>query len=254
MSISRSARPRSGRWSNPRRCVRRLVAAGRPRPGRRRKPRARRAASEWMSGGRAAALLLASALIGGLSGATAATVLASRSTTPVSPPSATASALPVPPPAGTVVGTPNDQVVVAVVRELLPTVVTVINKLPNGQPQSSGSGFVVDAARGYMVTNNHVVENVRDTGVGASFDVVFADDKRAEAKLVGRDPQTDVAVLQVSVQGLRAAALGNSDEAPVGATVVAIGSPLGEFQNTVTTGVISAKGRRVPETPDIFLE
>jgi len=208
-----------------------------------------------MSGGRAAALVLASALIGGLAGAAAtASVLASRSTPPVSPPPATASALPVATPVGTAVGTTEDQVVIAVVRELLPTVVTVINKLPGGQPQSSGSGFVVDAARGYVVTNNHVVENVRDTGVGASFDLIFADEKRAEARLVGRDPQTDVAVLQVSTQGLRAAALGDSDEAPVGATVVAIGSPLGEFQNTVTTGVVSAKGRRVPETPDIFLE
>ena len=207
-----------------------------------------------MSGGRAAALVLAGALVGGIAGGAAATFFATRSALPVTPPAATASTLPVPTPAGTVVGTLNDQVVVAVVRELLPTVVTVINKLPNGQPQSSGSGFVVDATRGYIVTNNHVVENVRDTGVGAAFDVIFTDDKRVEARLVGRDPQTDVAVLQVSGQSLRAAVLGNSDEAPVGATVVAIGSPLGEFQNTVTTGVVSAKGRRVPETQDIFLE
>jgi len=207
-----------------------------------------------MSGGRAAALVLAGALLGGVSGGAAATFFATRSAPRVAPPAATASTLPFPTAAGTVAGTPNDQVVVAVVRELLPTVVTVINKLPNGQPQSSGSGFVVDATRGYIVTNNHVVENVRDTGVGAAFDVIFTDDKRVEARLVGRDPQTDVAVLQVSGQSLRAAVLGNSDEAPVGATVVAIGSPLGEFQNTVTTGVVSAKGRRVAETQDIFLE
>jgi S1-C subfamily serine protease len=71
---------------------------------------------------------------------------------------------------------------------------------------------------------------------------------------VGRDPQTDIAVLKVSAGGLVAAPLADSDKAPVGARVIAIGSPLGEFQNTVTEGVISAKGRRVQETANVFLE
>jgi 2-alkenal reductase len=168
-------------------------------------------------------------------------------------PSAAGAPLPPAPTVSVVPGTGNDQVV-AVVQELLPSVVTVINKLPSGQPQGSGSGFVIDASRGFIVTNNHVVENVRDTGVGASFDVVFADDRRVEATLVGRDPQTDIAVLQVPAQNLRAATLGDSDAVPVGSTVVAIGSPLGEFQNTVTAGIVSAKGRRVAESPTIFLE
>src|SRR5205823_1596012 len=128
--------------------------------------------------------------------------------------------------------------VVGVVQDLLPAVVTVINYLSSGQAQSSGSGLVVDASRGYVVTNNHVVEDVRDTNAGASFDVVFSDNRKVSAKLVGRDPQTDVAVLQVQAQNLKAATLGNSDGAPVGASVVAIGSPLGEFQNTVTHQVI----------------
>ncbi|MDQ6859361.1 MAG: PDZ domain-containing protein, partial [Chloroflexota bacterium] len=61
-------------------------------------------------------------------------------------------------------------------------------------------------------------------------------------------------VLQVPAQGLKAAALANSDDVPVGATVVAIGSALGELQNTVTTGIVSAKGRRVPETDVVVLE
>ena len=145
--------------------------------------------------------------------------------------------------------------VVAVVNELLPSVVTVINRLPNGTAQSSGSGFVIDATRGYVVTNNHVVENVRDTNAGASFDVIFSDNRVVkDAKLVGRDDKTDVAVLQVPPQSLKAAALANSDDAPVGATVVAIGSALGELQNTVTSGIVSAKGRRVPETDTVVLE
>ena len=150
---------------------------------------------------------------------------------------------------------PASDVVVDVVNELLPSVVTVVNRLPNGQPQSSGSGFVIDAARGYIVTNNHVVENVRDTNAGASFDVIFSDNKVVKgAKLVGRDDKTDVAVLQVPVSTLKAATLANSDDVPVGSTVVAIGSALGELQNTVTTGVVSAKGRRVPETDTVVLE
>src|SRR5438270_669277 len=145
--------------------------------------------------------------------------------------------------------------VVGVVNELLPSVVTVINRLPNGVAQSSGSGFVIDATRGYVVTNNHVVENVRDSNAGASFDVIFSDNRVVkDAKLVGRDDKTDVAVLQVPPQGLKAAALANSDDAPVGSTVVAIGSALGELQNTVTSGIVSAKGRRVPETDTVVLE
>jgi len=161
--------------------------------------------------------------------------------------------LPTAPPATVTAGGAND--VVAVVNELLPTVVTVINRLPNGTAQSSGSGFVIDAARGYVVTNNHVIENVRDTSPGASFDVIFSDNRVIkDAKLIGRDDKTDVAVLQVPASGLKAATLANSDDAPVGSTVVAIGSALGELQNTVTTGIVSAKGRRVPETDTIVLE
>jgi S1-C subfamily serine protease len=131
--------------------------------------------------------------------------------------------------------------------------VTVVNRLASGQQQSSGSGFVVDA-RGYVVTNNHVVENVRGGGAGASFDVIFSDNKTQKATLVGRDPDTDIAVLQIPPAGLKVAQLMNSEEVPVGATVVAIGSPLGEFQNTVTTGVVSGKGRRVQVTARVTLD
>jgi S1-C subfamily serine protease len=144
--------------------------------------------------------------------------------------------------------------IVDVVRDLLPAVVTVVNRAANGQAQSSGSGFVIDAQQGYIATNNHVVENPRGAGTGASFDVIFSDNRTVKATLVGRDPQTDVAVLKVPAQGLVAAPLADSDKAPVGATVIAIGSPLGEFQNTVTEGVISAKGRRVQESSSVVLE
>ena len=205
-----------------------------------------------MKGGRAAALLLFGAIIGGISGGAAATYLTSRPVSQATPtPGATG--LPVSSPAPVSSGA-LDQVVVGVVQDLLPSVVTVINYASNGQPQSSGSGFVVDAQQGYIITNNHVVEDARTTSAGASFDVVFSDDKKVTAKLVGRDPSTDVAVLQVPAQGLKAAVLANSDDVPIGSVVVAIGSPLGEFQNTVTQGIVSAKGRRVAESPQVVLE
>jgi S1-C subfamily serine protease len=196
------------------------------------------------------ALLLVGVIVGGIAGGATATLLEGRA--PAEPvatpaPSALATASPVAVPAGA-------DPIVDVAREMLPTVVTVVNRNASGQQQSSGSGFVIDA-RGYVVTNNHVIENVRGGGAGASFDVIFSDNRTMKATLVGRDPDTDIAVLQVSAGGsLRVAQLANSDTVPVGATVVAIGSPLGEFQNTVTTGVVSGKGRRVQESPTVFLD
>ncbi len=206
-----------------------------------------------MSGGRGAALLLVGVLIGGISGGAAATYLVSRyGPQAIATPSG-GSVLPLPT-AAPVSNIALDQATVGVVQDLLPTVVTVINYAANRQPQSSGSGFVVDAQQGYIVTNNHVVEDPRTADSGATFDVVFSDDKKVSAKLVGRDPLTDIAVLQVQTQGLKAAVLANSDEVPIGSVAVAIGSPLGEFQNTVTVGVVSAKGRRIAESQQVVLE
>ena len=206
-----------------------------------------------MSGGRAAALLLVGVLIGGISGGAAATYLVSR-TAPQATAAPTASPSTLPVVSAAPVTGPLDQVTIGVVQELLPSVVTVINYGSGGQPQGSGSGFLIDAQRGYIITNNHVVEDPRTADSGASFDVVFSDDRKVSAKLVGRDPSTDVAVLQVPAQTLKAAVLANSDDVPIGSTVVAIGSPLGEFQNTVTQGIVSAKGRRVAESQQVVLE
>ncbi len=197
-----------------------------------------------------AALLLVGVILGGVAGGATATLLEGRAPAelvPTSVPTALATTVPVVVPAGI-------DPIVDVAKEMLPSVVTIVNRLPSGQQQSSGSGFVVDA-RGYVVTNNHVVENVRGGGAGASFDVIFSDNRTQKATLVGRDPDTDVAVLQIPASGsLKVAPLANSDNVPVGATVLAIGSPLGEFQNTVTVGVVSGKGRRVQETQNVFLD
>jgi 2-alkenal reductase len=195
--------------------------------------------------------LLTGVILGGVAGGAVATVLTSHETIPTFIEQPSASSLPTAAPVQVPTGADP---VVDVVRELLPTVVTVVNRASNGQAQSSGSGFVIDAPRGYIVTNNHVVENVRGAGAGASFDVIFSDDQTLKATLVGRDPLTDIAVLRIPSPAAKAAPLADSNAVPVGATVVAIGSPLGEFQNTVTTGVVSAKGRRVQETAEIFLE
>ncbi|HET7701615.1 MAG TPA: trypsin-like peptidase domain-containing protein [Candidatus Limnocylindria bacterium] len=203
------------------------------------------------SGSSAAALLLVGIILGGLTGGAAATVITGRSAgdlAAIAPaPTSLPSAAPVSIPSGA-------DTTVDVVRELLPAVVTIVNRAASGQAQSSGSGFVIDAQQGYVATNNHVVENARGTGAGSSFDVIFSDNRTVRATLVGRDPQTDIAVLKVPAQGLVAAPLADSDKAPVGARVIAIGSPLGEFQNTVTEGVISARGRRVQESATVILE
>jgi S1-C subfamily serine protease len=197
-----------------------------------------------------AALLLIGVIVGGIAGGATATLLAGRTPAELVPtpvPSAIGSSAPVTVPAGA-------DPIVDVAREMLPSVVTVVNRTSSGQQQSSGSGFVIDA-RGYVVTNNHVVENARGTDVGASFDVIFSDNRTQSATLVGRDPETDIAVLQIpGSSALKIAPLANSDEVPVGAAVVAIGSPLGEFQNTVTTGVVSGKGRRLQVSQNVFLD
>lgn len=197
------------------------------------------------------ALVLAAAIVVGGSGGAAAGYVVSRGTSTPNGPATVAAPL-----ARTVRSVPatGSDGAVGVVAAVGPAVVTVVNYLPDGRPQSSGSGFVIDAARGYIVTNNHVVENVRDTRAGAAFDVVTSDDRTLRATLVGRDPQTDVAILQVrDARGLVAGTLADSDTVPVGAAVVAIGSPLGTFQNTVTTGIVSGKGREIPESRTVTL-
>lgn len=115
---------------------------------------------------------------------------------------------------------------------------------PMGQPQEvrgEGTGFVI-AEDGYIVTNNHVVANA------AQLRVVFGDGKQLPAQLVGTDRETDVAVLKVEATDLQPLAFGDSDAAEVGDWVIALGSPFG-LNDTVTAGIISAKGREVGLSP-----
>ncbi len=111
---------------------------------------------------------------------------------------------------------------------------------PESMPQrreanGMGSGVIV-RADGYILTNNHVVEGADE------LEVEFYDGKKASGRIVGTDPQTDLAVVKVDLDGLQAAPLGSSDEIQVGDWVVAIGSPFG-LDQTVTAGIISGKNR-----------
>ncbi len=104
------------------------------------------------------------------------------------------------------------------------------------RPISSGSGVVVDAERGYIVTNNHVVEGADRIEVGLS------DGRTLQAELVGKDPHVDLAVLRVESEHLQDIDFGDSSTLRVGDFVVAIGNPF-NLQQTVTSGIVSALGR-----------
>jgi len=102
--------------------------------------------------------------------------------------------------------------------------------------QAAGSGVIVDAARGYVLTNHHVIKDAEQAIV------TLKDRRQFQAKLVGADPGTDIAVLQIEAQGLAALRFGDSDQLNVGDYVIAIGNPFGIGQ-TVTSGIVSALGR-----------
>lgn len=102
--------------------------------------------------------------------------------------------------------------------------------------QSLGSGVVVDAANGYVITNNHVIDKADE------ITVTLRDGRSLSATLVGTDPEADIAVIQVPAQNLTALPIADSDQLRVGDFVVAIGNPFGLGQ-TVTSGIVSALGR-----------
>lgn len=130
--------------------------------------------------------------------------------------------------------------VVDVVERLGPSVVSIrvtAGGRRGGAGEGAGSGFVV-APDGFAVTNHHVVD-------GASrVTVVFTDGHEAEARVVGTDPATDIALVRVTEGGLAPVRIGSSEQLRVGQLVIAIGNPLG-FQSTVSTGVVSALGRNL---------
>jgi len=120
---------------------------------------------------------------------------------------------------------------------------------PQQQEQAAGSGVIVDAARGYVITNHHVIRNAEQVIV------TLKDRRQYPAKLVGTDPGTDIAVLRVEAAGLTAIRIGDSDSLQVGDYVIAIGNPFGIGQ-TVTSGIVSALGRSglSPEGYEDFIQ
>ncbi|WP_033288378.1 S1C family serine protease [Amycolatopsis jejuensis] len=127
----------------------------------------------------------------------------------------------------------------SVAQKLSPSVVEL--QVSGRSAAGEGSGFVI-STDGYILTNNHVVEVAAN---GGQIQAVFQDGKKAAAKVVGRDPTTDIAVVKVSgVGNLKPVELGRSDDLRVGQQVVAIGSPY-ELTGTVTSGIVSSLHRPV---------
>lgn len=122
---------------------------------------------------------------------------------------------------------------------------------PNGgrqKIQGSGSGVIV-SDDGYILTNNHVVEAADEDGIR----VILFDKREFKAKLIGRDPQTDLAVIQIEANDLPVAPIGDSDKLEVGDWVIAIGTPLSQnLSSTVTAGIVSALGRNIGIIGDVY--
>lgn len=136
------------------------------------------------------------------------------------------------------------------VTQVGPAVVTVVNTYQTmwGAAQSSGSGVFI-SKEGYLITNNHVVEGYQ------RLEVILPDGQTLPAELVGTDAYADIAVLKVEAKEVPAVAtFGNSDTLNPGETVIAIGSPLGNFRNTVTVGVVSATGRSLQTDNNYLME
>ena len=119
-----------------------------------------------------------------------------------------------------------------VAKQVLPSVVTV------RVTGAIGSGFIISQS-GYIITNDHVVE-----GANGTMSVAFSDGSTASASVVGRDPESDIAVIKVAKSGLTPIKFGNSDQIAVGDPVLAFGSPLA-LANTVTAGIVSALDRTI---------
>ena len=152
----------------------------------------------------------------------------------------------------------EESAVIDVVDKVSPSVVTVSVQTPSrrilqfnpfggglgprqqgGEPQDIGTGFIV-STDGLIVTNKHVV-----SVVGATYKVITKDNKEYDVKEINKDPANDIAILKIDATGLKPVELGESTNLKVGQFVIAIGTALGEFRNTVTTGVISGLGRGI---------
>lgn len=150
----------------------------------------------------------------------------------------------------------EESTVISIAEKVSPSVVTISFKAPQrqvlqfspfggiqrgtqgGEVQDIGSGFIV-SSDGLIVTNKHVVNN------DGEYKVITSDDKEYEVKSVSKDPNNDIAVIKIEASGLTPVELGDSSNLKVGQFALAIGTALGEFRHTVTTGVVSGLGRGI---------
>ncbi len=138
----------------------------------------------------------------------------------------------------------EESAVIDVVNKVSPSVVSITSEQSTldffgrvTESQSSGTGFIV-TEDGLIITNKHVVSNTR-----ARYSIFTSDGKEYDAEIKAVDPYFDIAFLKINASGLTKVELGDSDNLKIGQKVVAIGNALGRFNNTVTTGIVSALGR-----------
>jgi S1-C subfamily serine protease len=131
-------------------------------------------------------------------------------------------------------GTGNDRALIRLYQQVESSTVSIDAA---GNEASQGSGFVY-SSDGYIITNNHVIEDAN------RIDVIFSDGSRKRAKVVGTDVYNDIAVLEVDKSGLRPLEMSNSSELMRGQTAVAVGNPFG-LSGTMTSGIVSAKNRNI---------
>ncbi len=154
-----------------------------------------------------------------------------------------------------VVTTNVETAITQAVEKVGPAVVTIVSTLPGQRTvfgittdqQVTGSGVII-SDQGYILTNNHVVDGA------IQVEVILADGSRLPASIAGTDRFADLGVVRADGAVPAIASLGNSDTLKPGETVIAIGSPLGDFKNTVTAGVISATGRSIDTGEGFQLE
>jgi 2-alkenal reductase len=192
---------------------------------------------------------LAGALAGGIAVLTAVRGSLQSTPVPVSAPPST------PAPLTQIQSSALENPIIQAVSQVGPAVVTVVGTIPGqmtffgptGDQTVSGSGVFI-SPEGYILTNNHVVEGAQEVSI------ILSDGSQQQADIVGADLYADLAVLKTDGRPPAVAALGNSDMLRPGESVIAIGSPLGDFKNTVTVGVISATGRAIDSGQGYLIE
>ncbi len=186
-------------------------------------------------------LVLVASLLFGLAGG----VIGSRLAAPAPAPTG--------PGTGSTVTVREDSAVIAAVKKVSPAVVSISSLTTSAsvfgplEQKSGGTGFII-TNDGLIGTNRHVVGNA------TTLTVVGSDGQTHQGTVVAVDPVFDFALIKIDAQNLPVADLGNSDDIQVGQEVIAIGNALGEFENTVTTGVISAKQRTIQTQDGANLE